>query len=371
MDLLEQGIGLEEALEAFEFDGEIAGALRYGEGHINDTFTVYTQRRDGSEKRFLLQRINRHVFRDVARLMENIVGVTEYLGERILEAGGDPLRETLTVIRDREGHSYFTASDGGAWRCYLFIENTVCYQTPENPGVFKAAAEAFGRFTRRLEKYPVHSLYETIKDFHNTRIRLEAFKRALEEDRLGRAEGCRREIEEILRRENDCSVIVELQGRGELPLSVTHNDTKLNNILMDPAAGKGICVVDLDTVMPGLSVNDFGDAIRFGASTAAEDERDLSLVNFSLPMFEAYADGYLQAAGSGLTAKEKEMLPWGARLMTLECGIRFLTDHLEGDGYFKIHRPGHNLDRCRTQLKLVSDMEGAWDEMNRIIAGYS
>lgn len=371
MSFLEQGICLEEALAGFDFGGEVAGALRYGAGHINDTFAVYTQQKDGTGKRFILQRINTHVFKNPVELMENIDGVTQYLRKKIIENGGDPDRETLTVLPSVHGTPIFTTPDGGAWRCYLFVEDTICYQVAETPELFNASGKAFGNFARLLEEYPAETLHETIPNFHDTRVRFRNFVQALEQDKLKRAAQCGAEIEFALAHKDDCAVLMDLLENGELPLRVTHNDTKLNNILMDPKTNQGVCIIDLDTVMPGLLLNDFGDSIRFGANHSAEDEKDLSKVNFSLPLYETYTQGYLQTAGSAMTAKEKEMLPWGAKLMTLECGLRFLTDFLEGDVYFKTHREGQNLDRARTQFKLVADMEDCWQQMQEIAKKYS
>lgn len=370
MSFLEKGIGLEDALQAFDFGGQVAGALRFGEGHINDTFAAYTQQQDTTCKRFILQRINTRIFTDPAGLMENIVGVTSYLRKEIEESGGDPDRETLTVLATKEGKEYYTSPENHVWRAYLFVEDAVCYQTAESPELFAASARAFGNFTRLLEGYPAHTLHETIAKFHDTRVRFQNFKKALEADSQGRAKDCPAEIDFVLAREKDCAVLMDLLDAGQLPLRVTHNDTKLNNVLMDPVKVEGVCVIDLDTVMPGLSLHDFGDSIRFGASTAAEDEPDLSKVSFSLPLYETYTAAYLEVAGGAMTDKEKEMMPWGAKLMTLECGMRFLTDYLEGDHYFRTHREGHNLDRCRTQLKLVADMEQCWSQMEAVVQKY-
>ncbi|HJD23363.1 MAG TPA: aminoglycoside phosphotransferase family protein [Firmicutes bacterium] len=356
-----------EVLSAFDFGGEIAGALRYGQGHINDTFAVYVQRPDGDARRFILQRINTEVFTNPGQLMENIAGVTSFLRKKIIAAGGDPERETLTVVPTRDGRLFYTDAEGGAWRCYPFIEGGVCLQKAETPDQFAAAGRSFGRFLRLLEDYPADTLHETIEKFHDTRDRLKKFLAALEADALGRAKDVPDEIQFVLDRQADCAVLMDQLEAGRLPLRVTHNDTKLNNIILDKRTGEGLCVIDLDTIMPGLALNDYGDSIRFGATTAAEDEPDLSKVHFDLGLYGAYTRGYLEAAGSSLTPAEKENLPWGAKLMTLECGIRFLTDYLEGDTYFKIHRPGQNLDRCRTQFKLVADMEREWQAMHEIV----
>ena len=361
---------LAEALNGFDFGGEIVGAVRYGKGHINDTFCVYTQNEAGDCVRFILQRINTNTFTDPDGLMENIVGVTDYLRSIIEQNGGNSARETMTVKRTKEGKYYYRDTQGGCWRVYPFVEGTVCLQKVEKPEQFYESAKAFGRFQQLLAGYDASTLHETIAKFHDTRNRFANFKKALEADVCNRASSVSDEINFVLQHESDCSVLMNLLEEGKLPLRVTHNDTKLNNILMDKATGTGICVIDLDTVMPGLALNDYGDSIRFGANHCAEDETDLSKVNFDLELFEIYTKGFMEAAGDALTSLEKEYLPWGAKLMTLECGIRFLTDYLEGDHYFKTHREGHNLDRCRTQFKLVQDMEANWDAMNAIVKKY-
>ncbi|MEG2137139.1 MAG: aminoglycoside phosphotransferase family protein [Oscillospiraceae bacterium] len=362
---------LHEALNAFEFGAELVGAVRFGKGHINDTFVVHTQPPEDDCRRFILQRVSAAAFHHPDQLMANMVGVTTYLKKIILERGGDPERETLTFMPTKTGESFFTDSEGRAWRCTPFIENTVCIQSAENPALYAASARAFGRFQKLLAGYPADTLYETIEKFHDTENRLKLFKKALELDVMGRAKEVKAEADFVLARADDCSVALEALRAGKLPLRVTHNDTKINNVLIDRQSGEGVCIIDLDTVMPGLSINDFGDSIRFGANHCAEDERDLTKVNFDLPLFETYAKGFLGEAGDILTPEEKAYMPWGAKLMTLECGIRFLTDYLDGDHYFATHRPGQNLDRCRTQFKLVADMEQAWDDMAGIIIKYS
>lgn len=362
---------LREVLGAYDFGAPVVGAVRFGKGHINDTFCVHTQDTEGPCVRFILQRISNAAFSRPDQLMSNVVGVTDYLKQEIEKIGGDPARETLSVLRTKTGGTYHTDGEGRAWRVFPFIEDTVCLQSAETPELFAASARAFGKFQRMLKDYPADTLYETIERFHDTENRLANFRRALDEDRMGRARDVAAEVEFVLAREKDCSVAMSALREGKLPLRVTHNDTKLNNVLMDEATGEGVCVIDLDTVMPGLSINDFGDSIRFGANHSAEDERDLSKVNFDLHLFEVYTRGFLEGAGGTLTAAELSYLPWGAKLMTLECGMRFLTDYLEGDHYFATHREGQNLDRCRTQFKLVSDMEHAWDDMAAIVAKYA
>lgn len=362
---------IHEALAAYDFGGQVVGAVRYGQGHINDTFCGYIQTPEGEALRYILQRVNTNVFKNPDGLMKNIVGVTDFLREIIVKNNGDAQRETMTVLRTKNGKTYFTDSANGVWRVYPFVEGTVCLQKVEKPEHFYESAVAFGNFQWLLSAYSANELFETIEKFHDTKNRLANFEKALAADKFGRAKDVKAEIDFVLSRREDCNVIVDLLAKGELPLRVTHNDTKLNNILMDKQTGKGICVIDLDTVMPGTALCDFGDSIRFGANHCAEDERDLSKVNFDIDHYDIYTKGYLEGCNGALTVKELECLPWGAKLMTLECGIRFLTDYLEGDVYFKTHREGQNLDRCRTQFKLVSDMEAVFDEMASIVKKYS
>ncbi len=362
---------LEDALFEFKL-GEIASYVKpFGAGHINDTYAVYVNE-DGAERLgYVIQRINTQVFKKPREVMENIFGVTEFLRRKALERGGDPDRETLNYLKTRTGDNYFEDADGGPWRCYNFIPDSVCIESVRSEQDFYNSAKSFGAFLRELGDYPADTLHETIEKFHDTRKRYADFERALERDVLGRAKHCEAEIAFVRARRADCAVLMDLLEAGQLPLRVTHNDTKLNNILFDEKTGQGLCVIDLDTIMPGLALNDYGDSIRFGASSAAEDEPDLAKVHFVLPLFEAYTKGYLEAAGDVLTDMEKQYLPWGAKLMTLECGIRFLTDYLQGDTYFKVTRPAQNLERCRTQFKLVREMEESWAEMQRIVKKYS
>ena len=358
---------LQEVLDAFDFGAPVASADRYGHGHINDTFMVHTRPDD---RRFILQRMSAAAFKRPDQLMDNIIAVTEYLGRQIETRGGDRAREALKVLRPRTGEPYYADSRGGAWRTYHFVEGAVCHQTADTPELFAASGRAFGRFQLLLKDYPAGTLYETIPNFHNTEDRLAKFKAAVRADRLGRGAECRGEIDFVLAREPDCSVALDAMRAGKLPLRVTHNDTKLNNVLMDADTGEGVCIVDLDTVMPGLVIYDFGDSIRFGANHCAEDETDLQKVSLDMDLFAVYTAAFLEGACGSLTDAEIAYLPWGARLMTLECGIRFLTDYLEGDVYFHIARERHNLDRSRTQFKLVADMEEHWSELEAIAARY-
>ena len=273
-------------------------------------------------------------------------------------------------MNTRDGKPFYTDSNGKVWRLTPFIENTDCFQSA-TPELFEASARAFGRFQYMLQGYPAETLHETIVNFHNTEDRFNKFLNALMVDKHDRAKDVQDEVHFVLDRKADCSVALQALRDGVLPLRVTHNDTKLNNILIDRDTHEGICVIDLDTTMPGLSINDFGDSIRFGANHSREDEKDLSKVNFDIELYEAYTRGFIQGANGGLTENELKYLPWGARLMTLECGIRFLTDYLDGDHYFRIHYPEQNLDRCRTQFKLVRDMEEQWDAMAAVIEKYA
>ena len=348
-----------EALEAFCLPGKVVYCEKYGNGHINDTFLVKCDV-SGTEKRFILQRMNTEVFKDPESLMRNIVLVTDFLKEKIRERGGDVERETLNPLRTAEGKAYFVDSIGSYWRMYTFITHAVSLDKVRYADDFFQSAVAFGRFSGQMASFDASKLVETIPDFHNTPKRYEAFRAAVAADVCGRAASVRDEIAFFDAHKADMEYCADRLKNGFLPLRVTHNDTKLNNIMLDSETGKGICVIDLDTVMPGLSIFDFGDSIRFGANTAAEDERDLSKVSLSLELFETYVKGYLKGCNGALTDEEIRLLPYGAKTMTLECGMRFLTDHLQGETYFMVHRENHNLDRAHTQIRLVQDMEKKW-----------
>ena len=360
----------DEAIANFQYEGILVDERPYGSGHINDTFLLTFAIAEMGQIKVILQRMNTEVFTQPVELMENILGVTSYLRKKIIENGGDPERETLNVINTTEGLPYFIDSKGDYWRSYKFITDATSYDAVESPDDFYQSAVSFGNFQKLLADYPAETLHETIKGFHDTKARFQVFKKAVEDDVMHRADSVRKEIQFVLDHEDVANYFWELQQKGEIPLRVTHNDTKLNNIMIDNKTGKGICVIDLDTVMPGLSANDFGDSIRFGATTAAEDERDLSKVHFDLHLYEVFVKGFIEGCGGALTELEMEMLPMGAILMTFECGMRFLADHREGDHYFKIHRENHNLDRCRTQFKLVSEMEEKLPEMKAIVEKY-
>lgn len=353
----------------FAFKGKYVEGGPYGDGHINDTYAL-TYDDGGKRRRYILQKMNRHVFKDIPVLMHNIGEVTRYLSRKITESGGDPERETLTLVVTNDGKNYFTDADGECWRAFLFIDNTVVYQLAESAEIFGDTGRAFGLFIARLDGFDASGLGEVIPDFHNTVDRYAKFEAAVGADVCGRASSVADEIAFVRARKNYCARVVDGLADGTIPLRVTHNDTKLNNILFDATTKKAICVIDLDTIMPGSLLYDFGDAVRFGCSTALEDEKDLDKVHFDLNLYEAFTEGFLKGIGNKITDKETAMLSFGSILMTYECGMRFLTDYLEGDTYFKTKYDTHNLVRCRTQFKLVSEMEAVTDEMNGIAARY-
>ena len=346
-----------DVLARFQLDAPAVSCDRSGCGHINETYLVVTE----SGRRYILQKISNRAFPDVAGLQENIAAVTEFLHTQTSDPYG-----ALTLIPTDEGKAYLHWAENSDWRVYDFIEGAVCLQKPETAEDFYQSAIAFGTFQQQLADFPAHTLHETIKNFHNTPDRYRIFKEVLAKDVMGRAKDVQPEIDFVLAHEEVGGRLMGLLKEGKLPLRVTHNDTKLNNVMLSESERKPMCVIDLDTTMPGLSAYDFGDSIRFGAATAAEDETDLSKMEMDLDLFRIFTRGFLTAC-PGLTAEERKALPLGAMTMTLECGVRFLTDYLDGDHYFGIHRPDHNLDRCRTQFKLVRDMESKWDEMMKIV----
>ena len=361
-------ISIDKPLHAFaQFDTDVTvtGCAPYGNGHINDTFLVNSKKSDGSPKRYILQAINTNVFKKPEQVMHNIEKVTSFLKTRESDQ-----RRVMSLVYTKNGAAYHTDSEGRCWRLYDFIEDSLCLDLPETPEDFYQSAVAFGQFQNYLNEFPVSELFETIPDFHNTPDRYRKFLNAVEADVCGRAKDVAGEIDFVMERANFYSVLYDAQKEGKIPFRVTHNDTKINNVMLDSKTRTALCVIDLDTIMPGFSVNDFGDSIRFGASTAAEDEKDLDKVWMDLDLFESYAKGFLKGCGGLLTKDEIELMPEGAKMMTIECGMRFLTDYLEGDTYFKTKYPEHNLDRCHTQFKLVADMEEKWDEMKAIVKKY-
>ena len=330
----------------------------YGDGHINRTYKCPA---------FILQKINTGIFENPEKLMENIDKVTSHIRKKAEMLNKNPERLTLTVVKTIDGKLFYRDDCGDCWRVYKFIENAATYSKCENPLQMYNAAKAFGQFQNMLSDFPAESLFETIKDFHNTAKRYEQFETAVSENKAGRLDLVTDEIEFVRQRKNIVNVITDGIKNKTIPVRVTHNDTKLNNVMLDDKTGEGVCVIDLDTVMPGSFLYDFGDSLRFGASTADEDEKDLSKVWFDLDIFRSFTKGYLEEAKDALCAEEIRLLPFSVKLMTLECGMRFLADYLNGDTYFATHREGQNLDRARTQFKLVWDIEQKEDEMKKIV----
>lgn len=357
---------MEKIIANFNVDGKVLYCERHGAGHINETYKFSV---DNGEKQmnYILQCVNTSLFKNMDELMANISGVTEFMRKKITENGGNPDRETLTVVKTKDGKDYYQDVDGKAYRVFLFIEDAVALQKAENPEQFRSSAKAFGKFANFLAEYPAETLYETIPLFHDTVNRYKNFMESVEVNYQNRAEIAKDEIKFAVDRKDYSKRIVEKIKSGEIPLKVTHNDTKLNNVLFDKDAKSAIAVIDLDTVMPGSILYDFGDAIRFGCNTGAEDEEDLTKVNFDIDLFATYVDGYLSEIGSSITKEELDNLAFSAILLTYECGIRFLGDFLVGDTYFKIHRENHNLIRCRTQFKLIAEMEKVYDKMCKIV----
>lgn len=361
---------MDKIIELFDIEGKVLESKPHGGGYINDTYRVTCEKEDGTQIRYILQRINHNIFKDPAALMENYVLICDYLKEIVKEQGGDPYRETLTAIPTKSGQK-LVCVDGNYYRMLLFIDDTVCHEVSQGAEDFYKCAKAFGNFQYMLKDFPAEKLTETIPNFHNTPKRFETLLKAVEENKSGRAHLVQDEINFILERKSVTDSLIDLLNAGEIPLKVTHNDTKLSNILMDAQTDDSLCVIDLDTIMPGLAAYDFGDSIRAGACYTAEDEKDLSKVYLVTELFEAYVKGFIEGCKDGLSKKEIETLPLGAKVITLEQGIRFLTDYLDGDLYYKTQYADHNLDRTRTQLKLVADMENKWDEMNAIVKKYS
>jgi len=345
----------------FQIHGEFSSGEPYGSGHINDTYCV-TFHQAGVPVRYIFQRINHNIFKAPVALMENIQRVTSHLAAKV--AGeADATRRVMTLIPARDGRAWHVDADGNHWRAYLFIEKARTYDAVESVRQAFQAAQAFGQFQKMLADLPSPRLHDTIPDFHHTPKRFAALEAAIKADAVGRVKLCMPEIEFALAHKSITGVLLD----ANLPERVTHNDTKFNNVMLDDTTGEGICVIDLDTVMPGLALYDFGDMVRTTTSPAKEDERDLSKVMMQFPMFEALVRGYLSTAGGFLTNAEKQFLAVSGKLITFEIGIRFLTDFLAGDVYFKVHREGHNLDRCRTQFKLAESIEQQEGQMNKLV----
>ncbi len=349
----------------FDIWGDFLWSERYGSGHINDTFlAVFNQA--GHQVRYIIQRINTNIFKDPEALMNNISRVLTHCKSKLLSRK-DASRRALTLIHSQEGKPFYVDEDGGYWRAYLFIDRARTYDVLESPAFAYQAARAFGSFQRLLSDIPGERLAETIPNFHNTPSRIADFDAALVADPMNRAATAKAEIEFLQAHRDMASKLLDLQKEGKIPERITHNDTKINNVMLDDESGEGICVIDLDTIMPGLSLYDFGDLVRTSTSPAAEDEKDLSKVQARMEYFEALARGFLDGAEGCLTPAEIENMPFSGMLITFEIGVRFLTDYLMGDKYFKVHREGHNLDRCRTQFKLVQSLMEQEETMNKIM----
>ncbi len=351
----------------FFIECEFSQANRLPSGHINDTYAVDLRTQDGQIHRYLMQRINHHVFKHPNQLMQNVAAVTKHLRRKIAAAGGDPLRETMTIIPTVGGEDLYLTPQGDWWRAFVLIGGAQTYDMPQNLEQVYSAGRAFGDFQRLLGDFPANCLHETIPGFHDTKRRLGDFEDVLSKDLYERARRCRAEIALVHHRVELAPVLVDLLERGILPERVTHNDTKFNNVMIDDETGQGVCVIDLDTVMPGSSLFDFGDGVRSITNTAPEDVQDLSKVQFCLARFEHYCKGFLDGTRDMLTPLEVDYLPLSVQLMTFELGLRFLTDFLAGDTYFRIRRPDHNLDRCRVQFKLLQDMEAKAERMLYVV----
>ncbi len=354
-------------LDQFKFTGKLEDCRTFGSGHINTTYIATYSNKDGV-RYYVVQKVNTNVFKNIDDLMDNVFAVTSYLRERIKENGGDVNRETLHYIKTVDGDKYFRDENGDCYRAYRFVDRSKSCDSVDSAEIFEKSGVAFGRFQRYLADFPAQTLKETIPNFHNTIWRYEnEFLPAVKNNISGRADTCKEEIEFIKARREDCKKLVDLTEEGMLPIRVTHNDTKLNNVMFDEDTDDAICVIDLDTVMPGLALYDFGDSIRFGANTCAEDEKDTGKVKINLEYFEAYAKGFLSEAGESFNQCEIDNLAFSAKLMTFECAMRFLTDYLNGDTYFKTGYAEHNLVRARNQIALVADMEKHMEEMEKII----
>jgi aminoglycoside phosphotransferase (APT) family kinase protein len=368
--LMNNQVKLFEICQLFTFEGQVTKVQPFGHGHINDTFRVETITPTGVEYAYVIQRINERVFTKPWQVMENMVSVTGHIAGKVKEAGGDVGREVLTIVPARNGANFVIDEDGNYWRACRLISGTVTYETGEHPQVMYEAGWAFGRFLAQLDDFPVSQLHETIPDFHDTPKRLKQFEQVVSTDPVQRAGVVQAEIQFMLARANDCGSAVDDLASGKLPRRVTHNDTKINNVLLDERSGKSLCVIDLDTVMPGCVLYDFGDLIRSAASLTEEDEPEAEQAGISVAGFEHLARGYLAAANDILTDDEVNQLVYGAWLITYEQALRFLADYLNGDCYYKIQHSHHNLDRARVQIGVVRSIENHWDELHKIIHKY-
>ena len=349
----------------FNLAGRLIRSESFGSGHINDTYDL-TCEQDGRQIHYILQRINHQVFKNPPAMMENIRRVTNHIRRKLQERQSKLVSRQLVVIDTKDGADFFQDDRGNYWRLYNEIENAVTYDTIESPELAYEAARMFGRFAAMLTDLPGPPLHETIPDFHATPKRLTTFREVLRQDPCNRAKDAGAEIDFVLENAGVCDVLLNHAGKGEIPIRITHNDTKINNVLLDEKTHKGVCVIDLDTVMPGLSLYDFGDMVRTATNPAEEDERDLSKVTMRMPIFEMLLKGFAEETHTFLTPTEKKHMVFAGKLITFEQMIRFGADHLAGDIYYKIHREGHNLDRCRTQMKIVQSIIAQEEAMNAL-----
>jgi hypothetical protein len=360
---------LREISKKFQIYGEILHAETLKIGHINETYTA-TYGQGGTRVRYIHQKINRNVFKNPAAVMKNVMRVTTHIRKK-LEASGlpDVTRRSLIVIPTRDGRSYYQNKEREVWRTFVFVEGVETHEAVQTPQQAFQAGKAFGEFQSLLVDLPGERLVETIPDFHHTRRRFGALQETIRNDHYNRAIQARAEIEFVLKHEPIVDVILNSMAKGKIPERITHNDTKFNNVMLDVLTGDAMCIVDLDTVMPGCALYDFGDMVRTTTSPTLEDEQDLKKVRMQMPMFKKLAQGYLSTAGTFLTPAERELIAFSGKLITFEIGMRFLTDFLSGDSYFRTHRPGHNLDRCRTQFKLVESIERQEAAMQKFVDG--
>jgi hypothetical protein len=360
-------IGAQAIVDAFDIPGTVASCAPFGYGHINDTFAV-TMQVDSDTERYILQRINERVFCDVNGMMENIIRVTDHLRAKLRDRpGSDPARETMTIMPTHDGNWVYRDASEDAWRMYLFINGAITYEIIESHHQAGEATKAFGVFQELLSDLPAPRLHDTIPDFHNTPKRFEHLVAAATNDSLNRAATCREDIDFALGLEGITATVTDGMRAGQIPERVTHNDTKINNVMFDKKTDCGICVIDLDTVMPGSVLYDFGDQIRTTIGDFQENERDLRKVSAGLDRYESMVAGYMGVARNFLVPREVDLLTDSGILITYEIGMRFLTDHIEGDTYFRIHRPGENLDRARTQFALVRDLRSKSDALKAIV----
>jgi hypothetical protein len=360
---------LQEISRQFQIYGEVLHAETCKIGHINETYSA-TYDQGGTRVRYIHQKINTTVFKNTVALMKNVARVTNHIRRKLEGSSARHLtRRSLVLVPTRDGHSFYRNGHGECWRTFIFVEGVQTFEAVQTPEQAFQAGKAFGEFQSLLVDLPGERLNDTIPDFHNTRKRFGALQKAIQADHFNRAHDARVEIDFALQHEPIVDVILQAMAKGRIPERITHNDTKFNNVMLDVLTGEAMCVVDLDTVMHGCALYDFGDMVRTTTSPTVEDELDLSNVKMRVPMFKQLAKGYLSAAGQFLTKNERALMAFAGKLITFEIGIRFLTDYLSGDTYFRIHRPGHNLDRCRTQFKLVESIEQQEESMQKFVDG--